>query len=216
MNTPPQLANLRREYLRAGLSEADASDDPLHQFRRWFDEAIAAELTEPNAMTLATVNPQTLQPSARIVLLKGLDERGFVFFTNYLSQKGTELAANPKAAIVFLWMELERQVRVEGMIEKTTRAESDTYFHQRPRASQVAASIGAQSEPVASRAALEEQQVILEKRFNGADVPLPDFWGGYRLIPDRIEFWQGRASRLHDRLLYVKNGETWERKRLSP
>jgi pyridoxamine 5'-phosphate oxidase len=216
MTTPPQLANLRRDYQRAGLSETDADADPIQQFNRWFDEALTARLVEPNAMTLATVNPQTMQPSARIVLLKGLDERGFIFFTNYLSQKGVELAANPKAAIVFLWMELERQVRVEGTIEKTTRAESDNYFHQRPRASQVAASIGAQSEPVGSRAVLEEQQAVLEERFKGQEVPLPDFWGGYRLIPARVEFWQGRPSRLHDRLLYVRHGASWQRNRLSP
>jgi pyridoxamine 5'-phosphate oxidase len=211
----PSLADLRREYSRAGLSESDADADPFRQFQRWLEEAIASGAVEPTAMNLATVAGDG-QPSTRVVLLKALDERGFVFYTNYGSRKAIDLEGNPKAGLCFFWAELERQVRVEGTIEKVSRQESDTYFHQRPRQSQLAAWASMQSSPLPSRESLESQYNAREAEFEGKEVPLPPNWGGYRVIPHYLEFWQGRRNRLHDRLVYSRHGDGWMRSRVSP
>ena len=208
-------ARLRKEYTRAGLTESDADPDPIAQFRRWFGEALAAELHEPNAMILATATPDG-RPSARVVLLKGFDERGFVFYTNYEGRKGTELEANPYCALVFYWAELERQVRVEGHARRVTEKEADEYFRSRPRGSQLGARVSEQSRPVGGREALEEKLRWLEAEYDGREVPRPQFWGGYRVEPDSIEFWQGRENRLHDRLLYRLSDGEWGRERLQP
>jgi pyridoxamine 5'-phosphate oxidase len=211
----PQRARL--DYSLGGLLEADAADDPLAQFERWFADARLSGMKEPNAMTLATVDGQG-QPSARIVLLKGADKRGFVFYTNYESRKGRELANNPQAALVFFWPELERQVRITGAVAKVSRAESRAYFQSRPRGSQLGAWASAQSTILESRRQVEERVRELEQRYSrGKPIPLPPFWGGYRLAPASIEFWQGRPSRLHDRLRYtVDRKGIWQRERLSP
>lgn len=208
------IASLRSEYLRASLDESSVAADPLVQFRRWFDEALRAELPVANAMTLATSDAAG-KPSARIVLLKGVDERGLVFFTNYQSRKGRELASNPRAALLFYWAELERELRVEGRIEKVTPAESDEYFASRPLGSRHAAVASPQSEVVASR--LELEALYAEAAARGGETPQrPAHWGGYRLLPDSFEFWQGRSSRLHDRLLYVRSAGGWVLSRLAP
>ncbi|AOJ38881.1 pyridoxamine 5'-phosphate oxidase [Burkholderia sp. AU33423] len=211
------LADLRINYSRASLDEADVAHDPFAQFDRWFKEALAAKLPEPNTMTLATVGADG-RPSARIVLIKGVDERGFVFFTNYESRKGRDLAAHPQAALLFYWIELERQVRIEGRIEKTSAEESDRYFASRPLGSRIGAWASAQSAVIDSRATLEAQEKAVSERY-GDNPPRPPHWGGYRLVPDSIEFWQGRPSRLHDRLLYTRDAGTstgWSISRLSP
>ncbi|NIE60454.1 MULTISPECIES: pyridoxamine 5'-phosphate oxidase [unclassified Burkholderia] len=211
------LADLRINYSRASLDEADVAHDPFAQFDRWFKEALAAKLPEPNTMTLATVGADG-RPSARIVLIKGVDERGFVFFTNYESRKGRDLAAHPQAALLFYWIELERQVRIEGRIEKTSAEESDRYFASRPLGSRIGAWASAQSAVIDSRATLEAQEKAVGERY-GDNPPRPPHWGGYRLVPDSIEFWQGRPSRLHDRLLYTRDAGTstgWSISRLSP
>ncbi|CAB3761142.1 pyridoxamine 5'-phosphate oxidase [Burkholderia puraquae] len=211
------LADLRINYSRASLDEADVAPDPFAQFDRWFKEALAARLPEPNTMTLATVGDDG-RPSARIVLIKGVDERGFVFFTNYESRKGRDLAAHPQAALLFYWIELERQVRIEGRIEKTSAEESDRYFASRPLGSRIGAWASEQSAVIDSRATLEAQEKTVSERY-GDNPPRPPHWGGYRLVPDSIEFWQGRPSRLHDRLLYTRDADTssgWSISRLSP
>jgi pyridoxamine 5'-phosphate oxidase len=208
-------ARLRKEYTRAGLTESDADSDPIAQFRRWFGEALAADLHEPNAMILATATPDG-RPSARVVLLKGFDERGLVFYTNYEGRKGAELEANPYCALVFYWAELERQVRVEGHARRVTEKEADEYFRSRPRGSQLGARLSEQSRPVGGREALEEKLRWLEAEYEGREVPRPQFWGGYRVEPDSIEFWQGRENRLHDRLLYRLSDGEWGRERLQP
>lgn len=209
-----KIAELRQEYMRAGLAEAAALADPLAQFGRWFEEAVAAQLPLANAMTLATVAASGA-PAARIVLLKGVDGGGFVFYTNYLSRKGRELAAQPRACLVLLWSELERQVRIEGRVEKVAAADSDAYYASRPLGARLSAWASAQSEPVADRAALERSLEEMARRHGGAP-PRPPHWGGYRLLPEVVEFWQGRADRLHDRLLYRRVGAHWALERLAP
>jgi pyridoxamine 5'-phosphate oxidase len=208
------LAEIRQEYMRAGLAEAQADADPLRQFERWMQDAVRAGVPLPNAMTLATVTAEGA-PSARVVLLKGLERGGFVFYTNYLSRKGRELDARPAACLVFLWSDLERQVRVDGRVEKVTAEESDAYYASRPLGARLSARASAQSRPVDSRAALEAL-LEAEKQAHGGQPPRPPHWGGYRVLPERIEFWQGRLDRLHDRLQYRRQGETWIRERLAP
>jgi pyridoxamine 5'-phosphate oxidase len=210
------VARLRQEYTRAGLKESDADPNPIEQFRRWFDDALAADLHEPNAMTMATATPEA-RPSARIVLLKGLDERGFVFYTNYEGRKSGELETNPYAALVFYWGELERQVRIEGRVSRVSEEESDAYFEGRPRGSQLGAWVSEQSRLVEDRGALEERLREIEAEYEGREVPRPPFWGGYRVEPETIEFWQGRENRLHDRLRYRRSDDGgWRRERLQP
>jgi pyridoxamine 5'-phosphate oxidase len=211
-----KLADLRKEYTLAGLSEKDLASDPFRQFERWYQEAGAARLPEPNAMVLATV-ARGGRPSLRTVLLKGVDGSGFVFHTNYESRKGRELAGNPHATLLFPWFELERQVTVEGSVTKVQREESEAYFHSRPRTHQLAAWVSAQSTPIASRVVLEQAMKAAAARYAKGAVPWPPFWGGYRLTPDAVEFWQGRRSRLHDRLCYRRDqGGEWTVERLSP
>lgn len=210
------MADLRREYTRSGLSESDAAADPIDQFRRWFDEALAADLHEPNAMTLATATPDG-KPSARIVLLKGFDGRGFVFYTNYEGRKARELEQNSNCSLTFYWGELERQIRVEGRAVRVPEAESDAYFDSRPRGSRLGAWASEQSRPVESREKLEDRLKGLEEEYEKVEIPRPPFWGGYRVEPEKMEFWQGRENRLHDRLLYSSSGAgEWETQRLQP
>jgi pyridoxamine 5'-phosphate oxidase len=211
------ISHLREHYSAVGLSETDLHPDPIEQFAIWFQPVLSAGLREPNAMTLATCTPDG-QPSARMVLLKGFDARGFVFYTNYESRKARELDANPRAALVFYWAEFGRQVRVEGDASRVSREESDEYFHSRPLGSQLGAWASHQSAPVASRSVLEEELHLRGKEFEGDQgIPLPPFWGGYRVTPKVIEFWQGRPNRLHDRLRYSRltSGE-WMIERLYP
>jgi pyridoxamine 5'-phosphate oxidase len=211
------IADLRRDYTQFGMLETDVDRDPLRQFQDWFDTSIAANIIEPNAMTLATVTPDG-KPDARIVLLKGLDARGFIFYTNFLSRKGKELEVNPQATLVFLWAELERQVRVEGVVERVSNEEADVYFHSRPLGSQLGAWASNQSEIISDRAYLEKRHEELAKEYADREIPRPSHWGGYRVIPDSIEFWQGRTSRLHDRLRYDREGDddNWILRRLAP
>ncbi|MCS6865473.1 MAG: pyridoxamine 5'-phosphate oxidase [Gemmataceae bacterium] len=211
----PNIADLRKEYSLAGLSEADAGDDPFALFHRWFSQAVAAELTDPNAMILATCTPQG-RPSARAVLLKALDERGFTFFTNYESRKGHEMAANPHVALVFLWHQLERQVRVEGVVEKVSASESDEYYAKRPLGSRLGAWASPQSAVIPNREFLEKAHAELLARYPDGNPPRPPHWGGYRVIPEVIEFWQGRPSRLHDRIRFTRTPTGWKRERLAP
>ena len=211
------IADLRQNYTRAGLSEADLNSDPIEQFNVWFQQALDADLLEPNAMTLATATPDG-KPTARIVLLKGVSSQGFIFYTNYESQKGQQLIANPYAALVFLWDKLERQIRIEGRVAKLTAEESAEYFHSRPKASQLGAWASDQSRVIPNREVLEQKLTELQERYSDdATIPLPDHWGGFRVIPSRIEFWQGRPSRLHDRLVYDLQADgNWQIERLSP
>jgi pyridoxamine 5'-phosphate oxidase len=209
------IADLRRDYRLHALDERDVDPDPFTQFRAWFDEARRAEVIEPNAMTLATADAAG-RPSARVVLLKEVDARGFVFYTNYGSRKGRELAANAQAALCFWWGELERQVRITGAVEVVDRETSRAYWDSRPLKSRLGALASAQSEVVASRAELEARFAAAAAAHADGRPPLPDAWGGYRVVPQEIEFWQGRESRLHDRIRYQQAGAAWERARLSP
>lgn len=209
------LADLRLNYTRGGLTEADVADHPFAQFHIWLHQAIAAELPEPNAMALSTLSPEG-HPVGRIVLLKGLDERGFVFYTNYDSAKGQQLNNHPWGSLVFWWAQLERQVRVEGRMEKIAPAESDAYFQSRPRSSQLGAWASPQSQIISDRQVLELRLDVLEKQYENQPIPRPDHWGGLRVVPHRIEFWQGRPSRLHDRLQFTLVDGEWQMVRLAP
>jgi pyridoxamine 5'-phosphate oxidase len=209
------IAALRRDYALSSLSESDVDADPIRQFDRWFADAVSARVLEPNAMTLATATRDGV-PSARIVLLKGVDARGFVFYTDYRSRKGAELAENPLAALTFLWKEIERQVRVSGAVSRTSESESEAYYRTRPVGSRLGAWASQQSAVIANRTELEQRLRDVERRFPNDDVPLPPHWGGFRVVPEEIEFWQGRTNRLHDRLRYRREGDAWSISRLSP
>ncbi|TVQ42580.1 MAG: pyridoxamine 5'-phosphate oxidase [Gloeocapsa sp. DLM2.Bin57] len=209
------VADLRQNYTRAGLMEAEAPLNPIELFDLWLSQAIAAEILEPNSMTLATTNSAGY-PVARMVLLKGFDHRGFVFYTNYNSDKAQQLLANPQAALVFWWSELERQVRIEGTITQTTPEESDEYFSSRPRGSQLGAWVSNQSSVIPNREVLEQELANLEIKYQEQDIPRPPHWGGFLLKPMLIEFWQGRPNRLHDRLRYQLKEDEWIRERLAP
>jgi pyridoxamine 5'-phosphate oxidase len=210
------LAELRQEYARGALNKADVDSDPLKQFQRWLGEAIAARLPEPNAMTLATAD-RTGRPYARAVLLKECEADGFVFYTNYRSDKGRQLAENPRAALLFLWLELERQVRVEGAVSKISPAESEAYFRTRPRESRLGALASRQSQVVANRQLLDERFQVLDAQYPDDNIPMPSQWGGYRVQPELLEFWQGRHGRMHDRLRYRRRADGgWLLERLEP
>lgn len=212
------IADIRTDYRQASLSESDVSANPFIQFANWFDQALKADVAEPNAMTLSTVNAEG-RPSSRIVLIKEFDQRGFSWFTNYESAKGQDMAQNPYAALLFFWTALERQVRIEGRIEKLTDAENDAYFFSRPLGSRQGAHASQQSQPIASRDVLEQQLAVVVSQFGDAP-PRPAHWGGYRLVPEKIEFWQGRSSRLHDRIVYTRDAndisDNWSIVRLQP
>ncbi len=211
------ISNLREQYKLSTLSKADVLENPVDQFKLWLQDAIESESLEPNAMTLATVD-STGKPSARIVLLKEINTEGFIFYTNYASKKANDMAANPNVAIVFNWLELQRQVRVQGSIQKISREHSEKYFHSRPRKSQIGAVVSQQSTSIHSRQVIEEKLELLNQKFEHLEeIPMPEDWGGYMITPDTIEFWQGRRSRLHDRLQYYKDDQnTWKLQRLSP
>lgn len=209
------IAGFRKEYLKGGLRRADLADCPVEQFERWFKQAVEAGVDEPNAMVLATVDERQC-PCQRTVLLKVFDKRGFVFFTNYESRKARHLAANPNAGLIFPWLSLERQVVVQGTVEKIGKAESLRYFLSRPRESQLGAWVSDQSKVISSRSVLEMKLAEMKRKFSSGDVPLPSFWGGYRVVPRTVEFWQGGAGRLHDRFLYSAGEEGWRVERLAP
>jgi pyridoxamine 5'-phosphate oxidase len=210
-----KIVELRREYYSAPLDEISVERDPILQFKKWFDESVRSSQPDPEAMTLSTVSPDG-GVSARIVLLRGMDEHGFVFFTNYESRKSRELTFNPRAALTFYWGSLNRQVRIEGVVERVSRQESDEYFQTRPRGSQLGAWASPQSEMIRDRSALDQLLSDVEGRFEGQAIPCPPFWGGFRLNPSRIEFWQGRENRLHDRVLFTLDDDQWLISRLAP
>lgn len=209
------IADIRKDYKLKSLLEKDVKTNPFDQFAEWWGEAIGSQIEEVNAMTLATATPDGT-PSARIVLLKGFTAEGFKFYTNYLSHKGAELSANPKAALVFFWKELERQVRIEGTVEKTSEEDSDSYFKVRPVASQIGAWASPQSAIIAGREIIEENVLKYKAQFGENNIPRPSHWGGYLVTPFKIEFWQGRRSRLHDRIQYTKTGSDWKIERIAP
>ena len=213
---PINIADIRMDYILASLDDETAGSDPFLLFKTWFREAEAAQITEINAMTLATANADAA-PHARIVLLKGLDDRGFVFFTNYDSAKGADIAANPQVALLFFWKELERQVRIEGRIERIPEVDSDAYFNSRPIGSRIGAWASPQSSEITHRHILEANYAKYENEFSGVEIPRPPHWGGYVVVPNKIEFWQGRSSRMHDRILYTKTeNNDWLQSRLAP
>jgi pyridoxamine 5'-phosphate oxidase len=209
------ISDIRKTYSAGALNESDVLPNPIEQFKVWLQQAIDARILEPTAMTLATADKRG-RPSARTVLLKNVDQHGFVFYSNYESRKANDIAENPHAALLFFWDRLERQVRVEGTISKVSREQSEAYFKSRPHGSQLGAWVSQQSSVIESRDVLEEKMRGLEARFSEGNVPLPEFWGGYVVVPEAIEFWQGRPSRLHDRLRYSKNENAWKIERLSP
>lgn len=210
------IADIRKDYMQATLDEADLGENPIVFFEKWFAQADVAMVNEVNAMTLATVDDQS-KPHARIVLLKAIDDKGFTFFTNYQSNKGKNLSVNPNAALVFFWPELERQVRIEGLIEKVSEAESDTYYLSRPRGSRLGAWASPQSSIIENRAVLEAKEKEFLEHFDGKEIHRPEHWGGYRLKPNRVEFWQGRSSRLHDRICFeLDTTNQWQKFRLAP
>lgn len=209
------IASIRKDYKLKSLQEADVKKDPVAQFSVWWDEAVDSDIAEVNAMTLATCSTNG-RPSARIVLLKGFTNEGFIFYTNYQSSKGKELETNPYAALIFFWKELERQVRIEGAVKKISEAESDSYFQSRPTGSKIGAWASSQSSTVANREAIEESYLNYSNRFNDNNIPRPPYWGGYLVKPEKVEFWQGQPSRLHDRILYTKHLQDWKIERLSP
>ena len=207
------LSNLRKEYLKSGIVKDNLKSNPIEQFSLWFDQAIEANIIEPSAMSLATSDDYI---GIRTVLLKFFDDKGFVFFTNYESKKSKQLQNNPQAALLFPWLALERQVKIIGSVEKITKLESLKYFSSRPKDSQIGAWSSQQSSKISSRAILVDQFAVMKKKFANGEIPLPDFWGGYRIVPQSIEFWQGRESRLHDRLIYERKDNGWDISRLSP
>jgi pyridoxamine 5'-phosphate oxidase len=209
------IQQIRQEYTRNSLDESEVDANPINQFSVWFDEALKSEVVEPNAFTLATVDAEN-KPHARIVLLKGFDEQGFVFYTNQASDKGAEIESNPNVSACFFWIELERQVRIRGVAEKLPREESEAYFKTRPYMSQIGALASNQSEKVENRDYLDKKFQQLKEKYGEGEVPMPDTWGGYRITPDYFEFWQGRRSRLHDRIVYEQDNKSWDIKRLSP
>lgn len=217
MNNRTRLFDLRKNYTQAGLGKGEAHENPVTQFRLWLDQAMQAEITEPNAMILATTGPDGMV-SARAVLLKEFDDRGFVFYTNFNSKKGLQIASNPNTALIFLWADLERQIRIEGVAEKIASHESDEYFANRPRESQLGAWASNQSARVDSRKDLNQQYASLMQKYEGKTIPRPPHWGGYRVMPNLMEFWQGRTGRMHDRIVYTRNEQTrqWEKSRLAP